>query len=171
MVHIVVRLAEEDWPLIWEDQDDVLDCIEAHSHGDEEEGAVSVLDSGQRLINLGEKHNTEECRQNGHDQLHITGLWKSDNVLEVPLSQERELVRPCTGGLEHPGLLRGGDWPHSLGPSTRVIAKCRALVLLAEELNPLGIKLHDSILITPAWVLLLDFLFNGLDTHDTHEIV
>lgn len=36
LVHVVVGFAQEYGSLIWEDEDDVLDSIERHSHGDEE---------------------------------------------------------------------------------------------------------------------------------------
>lgn len=43
--------------------------------------------------------------------------------------------------------------------------------MLTEELNPLGVQFHDSVFVAPAWVLLLNFLLDGLDTHDAHEVV
>ena len=86
-VHIVVCFSQENWSLVWEDQNDVLDGVEAHRHSDEEQCAVPVLNSGDVLSNIHEKNDAEECGQNCDDQLDIACLGQPHDVQEVPLGQ------------------------------------------------------------------------------------
>jgi hypothetical protein len=110
-VHVVVGLTKEHRSLIWENENDVLNCVEAHSHRNEEQCTVSVLDAGQVLANVHEQHNAEERGQNGDDELDVTGLWQPHDVDEVTLGQKRELVAPGAVGPRHSVLLLFGDWP------------------------------------------------------------
>ena len=110
-VHVVVGLTKEHRSLIWENENDVLNCVEAHSHRNEEQCTVSVLDAGQVLANVHEQHNAEERGQNGDDELDVAGLWQPHDVDEVTLGQKRELVAPGAVGPRHSVLLLFGDWP------------------------------------------------------------
>ena len=82
-IHVVVGFSKEDWPLIREDKDDVLDSIEAHRHSNEEEGSISVLDSSLIALYVIEENNTEKSSQSSNDSLNVRCLWKPDNVEEV----------------------------------------------------------------------------------------
>jgi hypothetical protein len=82
-VHVVVDLSEKDRSFIREDEDDVLDGVEGHSHGDEEESSISILNSLQGLIHVLEQDDCEDSCDDHHNQLDIGGLRKSDSVQEV----------------------------------------------------------------------------------------
>jgi hypothetical protein len=99
-VHVVVDFSQEYWSLVWENQNNVLNGIEGNSHGHEEEGTISVLDSLKGFITVLEKNDGEESSDDGNDELNVRGLWKSDGVQEVSSDQETELIHPTNLVLE-----------------------------------------------------------------------
>ena len=59
LVHVVIDLSKEHGTLVWEDQNNILDSVEGDVHGDEEERALDVLDTG--LVGLGVKEEENGC--------------------------------------------------------------------------------------------------------------
>lgn len=93
-VHIIIDLSQEDWPLVWEDKDNVLDGIESDSHCHEEESTVSVLHSLGSAVAVLEQNDNEDSSDDGNNNLHVGSLRKSEDVEEVSLQQKTELITP-----------------------------------------------------------------------------
>lgn len=93
-IHVVVRLSKKHWSLIWEDQDDILDCAETYTHNDKEQRAVSVLNTGCVVGHVVEQDHTEERSQHSHEKLNIRGLWETSDIQEVSLGKQLELIEP-----------------------------------------------------------------------------
>jgi hypothetical protein len=74
-VHIIVNLSQENWSLIWEDKDNVLDSIKGNCHSHKEKGSISVLHSLGSSIAVLEKNNCENGCNNGNNNLNIGSLW------------------------------------------------------------------------------------------------
>ena len=169
-IHVVVGFSQEHRSFVWENQDDVLNSVEWHAHGDEEEGSVSILDSRCISLDVVEKNNAEEWRHHGNQELDPGSLGQTDHIQEVPLSQELELVAPRRLLLELViTYLKRLSREISF---SRVILQMAVLVRVREEFDTLGIDLLDIPLtllqlISIIWVR----LFNTLDTHNAHEIV
>ena len=82
-IHIVVDFSQEDRPLVWEDQNDVLDGVESNSHGDEEKSAVSILYSLWSTVNILEKNDSENSSDYRHNEFNIGCLRQPERIEEV----------------------------------------------------------------------------------------
>lgn len=93
-VHIIINFSQEHRPLIWEDENNVLNSIEGNSHCHEEQSTISVLDTLYSIITILEKNDCKDSGNNCYDNLDVGGLRQSENVQKVSLDQKTELIAP-----------------------------------------------------------------------------
>jgi hypothetical protein len=87
-IHIIIYFSQENWSLIWEDKDNILDSIKGDCHCHKEKGSVSVLHSLRSSITILEKNNGKNSCNNCNNNLDIGSLWESEGVQEVSLDEE-----------------------------------------------------------------------------------
>jgi len=191
IVHVVVNFSQKDGTFLWENQDDILDSNEKGIHSHEEKRTLNVLPSSSGIkIGLPEQNTDEDTSTDGSQKLHVRGLRKTDDVVEISSGKKFPLETP---------------WLHSLsfssinGKSGRVtiisvVAEVRVDVLVIEVFNTLLISIIDELLLLFLSASILrsgtvldsflidnnfftvDFLIfdlsdNGLSGHDVHKVI
>ena len=73
-VHVIIDLSEENWSLVWEDQNNVLNRVESNSHSHEEESTITVLHTLNGSITVLEQDNCENSCDYGDNKFHIRCL-------------------------------------------------------------------------------------------------
>lgn len=79
-VHVIVYFTQEYRSLIWENKNDVLDGVESDSHGHEEKGSISVLNSLSGLVTVLEKNDNKDGSDDSHNHLNVGCLRESENI-------------------------------------------------------------------------------------------
>jgi len=84
-----------------------LNSVERNVHGDEEQSALNVLDSGFVLLGVPEKQGGESRGENCCDHLDIGSLWQTDNVHEVAVGEQLPLVTETSLNIGVSGVFNG----------------------------------------------------------------
>jgi len=182
IVHVVVNFSQEDGTLLREDQNDILDSDEKGIHSHEEKRTLNVLPTSSGIqTGLPEQNTDEDTSTHGSEELHVGGLGKTDDVVEVSSGKKSPLEAPRLHSLSGCGI-------NTLGLRvnvTSIIAEIGGVVLVVKVLDTVSVGLQNvefllivssDLLSVEEDVLTVDFLVfdfsnNGLFRHDTHEIV
>jgi hypothetical protein len=191
IVHVVVNFSQEDGSFFREDQNDVLDSDEKGIHSHEEKRTLNVLPTSRGIeVGLPEQYTNEDTSTDGGQELHVGGLRKTDDVVEVSSGKKSPLEAPWLHSLSSFGI----DFLGKRMLITGIVAKVRVDVLVIEMFNTLlvgvidvlllllfsssdlrGSTVLDSFLVDDD-VFTIDFLIfdfgnNGFSGHDVHEII
>jgi len=109
IVHVVVNFSKEDRTLLREDQNNILDSNEKGIHSHEEKRTLNVLptsSSGQ--FRLPEQNTNEDTSTHSGEELHVGGLRKTDDVVEVSSGKKSPLEAPRLHSLSSFSINRDG---------------------------------------------------------------
>jgi len=191
IVHVVVNFSQENGSLFREDQDDILDSDEKGIHSHEEKRTLNVLPTSRGIeIGLPEQNTDEDTSTDGSQELHVRGLRKTDDVVEVSSGKKSPLEAPWLHSLSGFSI----DFFGKRMLVTSIVAEVRVDVLVIEVFNTLLICVKDELLLLFLSasnlgsgtvldsllinndILTINFLIfnlsnNGFSGHNVHEVI
>jgi len=143
-----------------------LNSNEEGVHSHEEKRTLNVLPTSRSVeVRLPEQNTDKDTSTNGGEQLHVGGLGKTDNIVEVSSGEKSPLEAPWLHGLSFFGV----DLHSSRISVSSIIAEVGVDILVIEVLDTLLIGVKDEFLLlflgsSENW--LLSTLFDGLLVND-----